>query len=188
METFFIIEASHLFRAGDKFKTQFFVLDVVNFLRRVYFPDEAKTIVLHGSTKEEQANRYAQALERHGVKVIRMHPIPSKSGASKVFYKPTYYLHNMLGTEIPPGSTVVFVGFHNTRYTQFFEKYHKDFKLHIAAFSTPSKRQGVMRIPTEFVPFVKSSIDLDPHATEIKAEFRRERTKEKSNPAGPKAP
>ena len=186
MDTFFIIEASHLFRAGDKFKTQFFVLDVVNFLRRTHFPGEAHTIVLHGSTKEDQAARYASALERHGVKVIRMNPIPSKSAGAKVFYKPTFYLHNMLGTDIPKGSTLVFIGFHNSRYTQFLEKYHKDYKLHIAAFATPSKRQGTMRIPKEFAPFVGSSIDLDPHADAIKAEFRRgNRTIEKSDPTRP---
>jgi hypothetical protein len=186
VDIYFIIEASHLFRAGDKFKTQFFVLDVVNFLRRIYFPGEAKTIVLHGSTKEEQANRYAQALERHGVKVIKMNPIPSKSGNSKVFYKPTYYIHNLLGSEIPLGSTVVLIGFHNTRYLGFLEKYHKLFHIHIAAFSTPSKRQGVMKIPAGFTPFVGQAIDLDPHAPAIKEEFRRSRSnKGKSDPVSP---
>lgn len=165
-------------------------MDVVNFLRRTKFPDgESKTIVLHGSTKEDQAARYAGALERHGVKVVRMNPIPSKSGAEKVFYKPTFYIHAMFGNEIPLGSTVVFIGFHNSRYKEFFEKYHKDYNLHIAAFSTPSKRQGVMRIPAEFSPFMGSCIDLDSHAAAIKAEFRLHKsTKQKSNQAGPKTP
>lgn len=185
METFYILEASHLFRAGDVFKTQFFVMDVVNFLCHTFFPGEARTIVLHGSTKEDQALRYAQALERHGVKVIRMNPIPSKSGGSKVFYMPTYYLHQMLGKEIPLGSTIVLIGFHNSRYLDFLKKYKNDYKISIAAFSTPSKH-GMMCIPAEFSPFVEQTIDLDAHVEAIKAEFKHGHSnKEKDAPVNP---
>jgi hypothetical protein len=186
VSTFYIIEASHLFRAGDKFKTQFFVMDVVNFLRHTFFPGEASTIVLHGSTKEDQAQRYAQALERHGIKVIRMHPIPSKSGSDRVYYKPTYYIHAMMGKEIPVGSTIVLIGFHNARYLDFLKKYRDSYKISIAAFSTPSKHLGVMRIPAEFSSYVEQALDLDPHADAIKAEFKRGRgNKEKDAPANP---
>jgi hypothetical protein len=158
-------------------------MDVVNFLRHTFFPGEAQTIVLHGSTKEDQALRYAQALERHGVKVIRMNPIPSKSGSSRWFFKPTYYMHQMLGNEIPLGSTIVLIGFHNSRYLDFLKKYRDTFKISIAAFSTPSKHQGVMRIPAEFSAYVEQAIDLDPHAETIKKEFRR--IKEKDDPVIP---
>jgi hypothetical protein len=184
VDTFYIVEASHLFRAGEKFKTQFFVMDVVNFLRHTYFPGEAHTIVLHGSTKEDQAKRYAQALERHGVKVIRMTPIPSKSGSSRWFFKPTYYIHGMMGKEIPVGSQIVLIGFHNSRYSEFLKKYRDSYKISIAAFSTPSKHQGVMRIPAEFIPYVEQAIDLDPFTDNIKAEFRRQHgIKEVDDPA-----
>lgn len=176
MKTFFIVEASHLFRAGDKFETQFFVMDVVNFLRHQYFGDEeAETIVLHGSVKEEQAAKYSAALERHGVKVIRMKPIASQVGAQKWYFKPTWYMHKMMGTDIPKGSNVILIGFHNPRYKSFLEKYAKDFKLSVAAFTTPSKKQGWMTIPEEFTPFLKQSIPLDEHVAEIKAEFKRKK-------------
>src|SRR5271169_1307228 len=66
-QTYYIVEASHLFRAGDKHRQQIFVLDVVDWLQSKYFPGtEAKTTVLHGSVKNEQAARYAAALERYG--------------------------------------------------------------------------------------------------------------------------
>src|SRR5271166_2895736 len=130
MGTTYLVEASHLFRAGDKYSTQFFVCDVVNFLKRSFFPDEdSHTIVLHGSTKEDQAKRYSAALERHGVRVIRMSPIPSLNGTGKHFYKPTYYIHQMMGKDIAPGSSVVLVGFHNSRYLTFLQKYHAGFNI-----------------------------------------------------------
>jgi len=175
---YYIVEASHLFRAGDKFQTQFFVLDVVNFLQHEFFPDEdgAKVTVLHGSMKDEQAERYAAALERHNVKVIRMKPIDSMVGG-KVFYKPTFYIHRMMGSEIPAGSSVVLVGFHNVRYLSFLEKYNADFKMSMAAFTTPSKKQDWMTIPKEFKPFLIHAVDLDKFVTEIKAEFKRDRIK-----------
>lgn len=174
MKTFFVLEASHLFRAGDKFETQFFVMDVVNFLRHKFFAEgEIETIVLHGSIKEEQAVKYSSALERHGVKVIRMKPIASTIGSQKWFFKPTWYLHRMMGTDIPKGSNVVLIGFHNPRYKSFLEKYAKDFRLSVAAFTTPSKKQGMMTIPEEFFPYLKESIQLDEHVPAIKAEFKR---------------
>lgn len=181
MSTFFVIEASHLFRAGDKFNTQFFVVDVVNCLKRLYFPEgEHQAIVLHGSTKEEQAARYANALERHNVKVIRMTPIPSLNGTAKHFYKPTWYLHQMLGKEIPAGSDLVLIGFHNARYLPFLQKYAKEFKISIAAFTTPSRRQGWLQIPEEFKPFLAHAISLDDHVAEIKAEWKKKKKHEQS--------
>jgi len=172
-KTFFIVEASHLFRAGDKFQTQFFVMDVINFLKRKFFENAASAvIVLHGSIKEEQAKKYIQALERHGVKVIRMRPIQSKVGEGRVYYKPTYYLHQMMGREIPPGSHIVFIGFHNPRYRAFLLKYSKSFKFSMAAFTTPSRKQGWMTIPEDFKTLLSSAIILDDYVADIKAEFK----------------
>lgn len=173
MAVFFIVEASHLFRAGDKYKTQFFVLDVVHCLQRWYFPKEtAKTIVLHGSVKDAQAAKYANALERHGVQVIRMKPIPSAIGNEKWYFRPTYYIHQMMGKTIPKGSKIVLVGFHNPRYLKFLKQYYKDFDLSIAAFATSSK-QGLMSIPAEFRSLVKDAIELDEHVVAIKSEFKK---------------
>lgn len=174
----YIIESSHLFRAGSKFQTQFFVMDVVNLLNRTYFQDTAdvKVYALHGSVKNEQAERYTAALERFNVKVIRMKPIASVVGADRVFYKPMFYVHHMMGTTIPKGSHVVLVGFHNPRYKEFLEKYYSDFKLSVAAFATPSKKQGIMYIPEDFKPMLEYAIPLDEHVQEIKAEFKRKRT------------
>jgi hypothetical protein len=171
---YYIVEASHLFRAGDKFQTQFFVLDVVGYIHHAFFMDagEAQTIVLHGSMKDEQAERYSAALERHNVKVIRMKPIDSMIGG-KFYYKPTWYMHRMMGTDIPTGSSVVLIGFHNPRYLSFVEKYSKDFKISMAAFTTPSKKQGWMTIPETFTPFLTHAIDLDKYVAQIKAEFKR---------------
>ncbi len=170
---FVIVEASHLFRAGDKFETQFFVMDVVNFLRHKFFGnEEAETIVLHGSVKEAQAAKYSAALERHGVKVIRMKPIASQVGLGKVFYKPAYYMHKLLEKDIPKGSTLVLIGFHHPRYRTFIEKYQKNFHISIAAFATPSKKQGLMRIPAEFLSLVEQAIELDSHVVAIKQEFK----------------
>jgi hypothetical protein len=171
---YYIVEASHLFRAGDKFQTQFFVLDVVNFLQHEYFaPDaESHTVVLHGSMKDEQAERYSAALERHNVKVIRMKPIDSMVGG-KVYYKPTWYCHRMMGTDIPEGSQIVLVGFHNPRYLSFLEKYAHQYAISMAAFTTPSKKQGWMTIPESFTPYLVKAIDLDKFVAPIKAEFKR---------------
>lgn len=170
---YYIVEASHLFRAGDKFQTQFFVLDVVNFIQHQFFhAGEAKTVVLHGSVKDEQAERYAAALERHDVKVIRMKPIDSMV-KGKWYFRPTWYVHRMLGTEIPKGSAVVLVGFHNPRYLAFLQQYHVDFRLSLAAFSTPSKKHGIMNIPPEFRPLLEYTIELDEYIVEVKAEFKK---------------
>lgn len=170
---YYIVEASHLFRAGDKFQTQFFVLDVVNFLHREFFASagEAKTVVLHGSMKDEQAKRYAAALERHGVEVIRMKPIDSVIGG-KVFYKPAFYMHQMMGSTIHERSLVVLIGFHNPRYLSFLEKYAPLYAISLAAFSTPSKKQGMMTIPKDFTPHLVKTIDLDEFVAQIKAEFK----------------
>ncbi len=173
-----IVEASHLFRAGDKFQTQFFVMDVVSFLHTTHYPKatDVKVIVLHGSTKEEQAERYTAALSRSNVHVVRMNPLVSVAGDKKVYYKPTYYLHKMMGTDIPLGSDVILVGFHNPRYALFLKKYHEQFSLSVAAFSTP-KKQGMMRIPEEFTPYIKHAIDLDECVAGIKAEFKGKKKK-----------
>jgi hypothetical protein len=180
--TIFVIEASHLFRSGAKFQTQFFVMDVVNFLRRKFFDgtEDFHVIVLHGSTKKDQAERYAAALERFDVKVIRMTPIASIVGADRVFYKPTFYLHKMMGNEIPKGSHLVLIGFHNVRYGAFLAKYHTDYRLSLAAFTTPSKKLGMMGIPKEFNPYLQHSISLDEWVPDIKAEFKRSRKNCKS--------
>lgn len=166
--TTYIIEASHLFRAGDIYQTQFFVLDVVDYLSKTFFPGEHQTIVLHGSTKEEQASRYIAALERKKVKVVRMAPIPSGAGSGRVFYKPTFYLHLLLGKEIPKGSAFVLLGFHNPRYEAFLKKYHEEYKISMAVFSTPSKKHGVLTIPKSFASYLQQSINLDEHAEEMK--------------------
>jgi hypothetical protein len=173
----FVIEASHLFRSGDKFQTQFFVMDVVNFLKREFFnnTDDFHTVVLHGSTKDEQAERYSAALERFKVKVVRMNPIASVVGPDKVYYKPTYYLHKMMGREIPVGSHIVLIGFHNPRYLTFLQKYKGQYDFSVAAFTTPSKKQGWMQIPSEFAPYLKHSVNLDEHVGAIKAEFKKSR-------------
>ena len=186
---YYVIEASHLFRAGDKFQTQFFVLDVVNFLQHECFaPDmETHVTVLHGSMKDEQAERYAAALERHDIKVIRMKPIDSMV-SGKWYFKPTFYMHRMMENEIPIGSQVMMVGFHNPRYLRFIEKYAKDFKLSIAAFTTSSKKQGWMSIPEDFKPHLEHSIDLDKFVTQIKAEFKRNSVVNSKGGVGPKPP
>ncbi len=170
----FALEASHLFRAGDKFQTQFFVMDIVNYLKRNFYEDtlDFKVVVLHGSTKDEQADRYTAALERFKVKVVRMQPIASLAGENKIYYKPTWYLHKMMGTEIPKGSGLMLIGFHHPRYITFLQKYTKDYTLSMASFTTP-KRQGWMKIPEEFHPFLRHSVDLDDHVLEIKAEFKK---------------
>jgi hypothetical protein len=170
---YFVIEASHLFRAGDKHATQFFVADVANYVLHRYFPEQtAQITVLHGSVKQEQGDRYAAALERNGIKVVRMKPIESHT-PGKWYFKPAWYMHQMMGTNIPEGSDVVLVGFHNVRYIKFLEKYAKTFKLHLAAFATPSRSQGLMTVPEEFKPFLVSLVDLDADVPGIKAEFQK---------------
>ncbi len=175
--TYYIVEASHLFRAGDKFRQQIFLLDVINYVQNTYYPGtEAKVTVLHGSVKDEQATRYAAALERHNVKVIRMKPIASTAGADKWYFKPTWYCHQMMGNDIPTGSDVVLIGFHNSRYRVFLEKYAPEYSLSLAAFTTSSKKQGFMIIPEDFKPLLKNTIQLDDHVAGIKAQFKGKRS------------
>ena len=170
---YFLIEASHLFRAGDKHKTQFFVADVVSYVQKKLFPDQTShAVVLHGSVKQEQSDRYASALERHNIKVVRMKPIESHT-EGKWYFKPAWYMHQMMGTDIPEGSDVVLVGFHNIRYLKFLEKYAKTYKLHLAAFATPSRSQNMMTVPEEFKPFLATLTDLDADVPGIKAEFQK---------------
>jgi hypothetical protein len=150
-------------------------MDVVNFLRRkVYdFSDTFQVVVLHGSVKAEQAERYSAALERFGVKVVRMKPIASIVGADRHYFKPTWYMHRMMGTEIPVGSDIMLIGFHNPRYRAFLQRYSPEYTLSMAAFTTPSRRTGWMGIPEDFSPYLKSSLNLDDFVEEIKAEFKR---------------
>ena len=171
----YVIEASHLFRAGDIHRTQLFVADVVTFLNRKFFDDaEYQIIVLHGSVKDEQVERYAAALERHKIRVIRMRPIVS-TVEGKHYYKPTWYLYKLLGSDIPRGSQLVLIGFHNARYKAFISKFHQEYRISVCAFSTPSKKTGVMRIPEDFTPLLEHAISLDEYVTDIKAEFKRKK-------------
>jgi hypothetical protein len=78
----------------------------------------------------------------------------------------------MMGKEIPTGSNVVLIGFHNPRYLTFLQKYHNDFKLSMATFTTPSRKNGDMTIPTDFHPLLIHAINLDSHIAEIRAEFK----------------
>jgi len=110
------------------------------------------------------------------VNVIRMRPIASIAGVDKVYYKPTWYLHKMMGKEIPAGSDLMLVGFHNPRYLTFLQKYAKEFTFSMAAFTTP-KKQGWMQIPEEFGSYLRHSVNLDDHVAEIKAEFKKKPTK-----------
>ena len=79
----------------------------------------------------------------------------------------------MLGKDIPPGSSLVLVGFHNTRYLPFLQKYCHDYKISMAAFTTPSRRQGWLQIPEDFKPLLVHAVNLDDHVAEIKAEWHR---------------
>ena len=102
-KNYVIVESSHLFRAGEKYGTQFFVSDVASLLvREVYhFSEPYQVIVLFGSTKEEQALRYVKSLTKAGIEVIRMNPVNSREGGK--YYKPVLYLHRIFH-EIPKGS------------------------------------------------------------------------------------
>lgn len=173
MGLYFIVEASHLFRAGEIHSTQLYVIDVVNYLSREIFhstPD--KSWVLFGSTKESQAEKYSQAVERTGVKVIRMTPIDSRITPGSKFYKPSVYIHSIC-EEIPPGSDVVLVGFHNTRFEDLIKKYRTRFNLSLCAFTTHSKSMNDMTIPEHFIPLLKYAIKLEDHIDGIKSEYRR---------------
>jgi len=172
-DTYFIVEASHLFRAGEIFSVQIYVVDVVNYLARTIFQTEAThSWVLFGSVKEEQAEKYTAAVERTGVEVVRMEALDSRLNNGAKFYKPSVYLHSIL-KEIPVGSNIVLVGFHNTRFEEILKRYQNDFQISMAAFTTRSKSGMEMKIPSQFVPFLKYSLSLDNHIDGIKNEFKR---------------
>jgi hypothetical protein len=176
MNTYFIIEASHLFRAGEIHAAQLYVVDVVNYLaREVFDTPVAQTWVLFGSTKESQADKYIQAVERTGTKVIRMTPVDSRIVEGNKFYKPSTYLHEIFA-ELAPGSQVVLVGFHNTRFEDLLRKYQSQFEISLCAFTTRSKTNHEMRIPDHFVSIVKHAVSLDKHVNGIKTEYRRAKT------------
>lgn len=171
--TYFIVEASHLFRAGEIHAAQLYVIDVVNYLSREVFGTVAThTWVLFGSTKESQAEKYVQAVERAGIKVVRMTPIDSRIVPGNKFYKPSTYLHEIF-SELPTGSQVVLVGFHNTRFEDLLRKYQNQFHISICAFTTKSKTNNDMKIPEHFVPLLDKAVSLDEHVSGIKAEYRR---------------
>lgn len=172
-KSYIIIESSHLFRAGEKFSTQIFVCDVCKYLaREVYGFDDYHAIVLFGSTKEDQADRYTRSLERQGVEVMRMNPLQSRVDNDKSFYKPAFYIHRIMN-EIPKGSEVVLVGFHNHRYEEILTKYGEGYKLHVAAFSTRTTSGDWMRIPEHWSQMCMSVTELDSRVDLIKEEFYR---------------
>ena len=174
---YFIVEASHLFRAGEIHSTQLYVVDVVNYLAREIFNEPvAQAWVLFGSTKEAQADKYVQAVERTGIKVIRMAPIDSRITPGSKFYKPSTYLHEIF-SELPAGSQIVLIGFHNTRFEELLRKYQNQFAISLCAFTTKSKTQNDMKIPEHFIPLVKHAVSLDEHVTNIKSEWPRSQTK-----------
>ena len=173
MGTYFIVEASHLFRAGEIHSAQLYVIDIVNYLaREIFHTEPTKSWVLFGSTKESQAEKYIQAVERTGVKVIRMAPIDSRITPGSKFYKPSTYLHTIF-EEVPKGSDVVLIGFHNTRFEELLKKYQHLFKLSLCAFTTRSKSQNDMKIPEHFIPLLKHAIMLEDHIEGIKGEYKR---------------
>lgn len=175
---YFIVEASHLFRAGEIHAAQLYVVDVVNYLAREVFDTTAKqTWVLFGSTKESQAEKYVRAVERSGVKVIRMTPIDSRIVAGNKFYKPSTYLHEIFA-ELPTGSQVVLVGFHNTRFEDLLRQYQHQFAISICAFTTKSKTNNDMKIPEHFTALVQKAVSLDQHVNGIKTEYRRAKSVE----------
>ena len=172
-DTYFITEASHLFRAGELFSVQIYVVDVVNYIARTVFSTEpTHSWVLFGSVKEEQAKKYKTAVERTGVEVVRMEALDSRLNDGAKFYKPSVYLHSILKT-LPKGSNIVLVGFHNTRFEEILKCYQGDFTFSMCAFTTRSKSGMEMRIPIQFSALLKHNISLDNHIDGIKNEFKR---------------
>jgi hypothetical protein len=174
VSNYIIIESSHLFRAGEKFGTQFFVVDIASYLsREVYqFEGPFQTIVLFGSTKEDQAIRYIRSLTKNDVEVIRMNPVDSRVDPGKKFYKPTLYLHKIFH-EIPLGSKVVLIGFHNHRYSEILEKYSETHEIHVAAFTTRTAKGEWMQIPEDWSGLAASCKELDGYAEYFKEEYHR---------------
>ena len=172
-DTYFIVEASHLFRAGELFSVQIYVVDVVNYIARTIFATEPRhSWVLFGSIKDQQAEKYKAAVERTGVEVIRMEALDSRLNNGAKFYKPSVYLHTILKT-LPKGSNLVLVGFHNTRFEEILKRYQNDFSISMAAFTTRSKSGMEMKIPYQFAPLLKHNLSLDNHIEGIKGEFKR---------------
>jgi hypothetical protein len=172
VNNYIIIESSHLFRAGEKFGTQFFVVDIASYLsREVYhFEGPSQTIVLFGSTKEDQALRYIRSLTKNGIEVIRMNPVDSRVEEGKKFYKPTLYLHRIFH-EIPAGSRVVLIGFHNHRYSEILEKYGASHEVHVAAFTTRTSKGEWMHIPENWSEMAASCKELDSYVEYFKEEY-----------------
>lgn len=170
---YFVIEASHLFRAGEIHASQLYVIDVVTYLAREFFHEEVGGAwVLFGSTKDSQAEKYTQAVEKTGVKVVRMTPIDSRITPGSKFYKPSTYLQTIIG-ELPQGSRVCLVGFHNNRFEDILTKYKGHYRLSLGAFTTKSKSHNDMKIPDHFIPLLEHSITLDDHIEGIKSEYKR---------------
>lgn len=175
MDTYFIVDASHLFRAGDLYASQIYVIDVVNYLCQNVFNCTMKdTWVLFGSTKDSQSKSYTQAVEKTGIHVVRMVPIDSRVHPGSKFYKPSMYLHPLFEV-IPKGSQVIFIGFHNTRFEDLFRSYTKDYHLSLCAFTTKSRSNHDMAIPEKFHQILERTICLDNHIDGIKALYAQTR-------------
>jgi hypothetical protein len=75
--------------------------------------------------------------------------------------------------EIPAGSEVVLIGFHNTRFEDFLKKYQGKVKFSVCAFTTRSKSQNDMKIPDQFLPLLHRAVKLEDHIEGIKAEYKK---------------
>lgn len=167
----FVIEASHLFRAGEIHSAQLYVIDVVNYLgSKILNAPVEKSWVLFGSTKNIQAEKYIQAVERTGINVIRMTAIDSRITPGSKFYKSSNYLQEIFN-ELPKGSHVCLVGFHNTRFEDLLKAYAKDYKISLAAFTTKSKSNNDMKIPPQFFQYLHKVVVLDQHVDGIKSMY-----------------
>lgn len=171
---YIIIESSHLFRAGEKFSTQLFVIDVSSYLAREVYRFQAthQTMVLFGSVKKEQADKYVKSLIKQNIDVIKMDPVVSTVDKSHVYYKPIPYLQGIF-SHIPRKSTVVMVGFHNHRYEEILIQYKNTYNIHVAAFSTQTAKGEYMQIPRHWDRLCCSCRDLDYHIDGIKTEFKK---------------
>ena len=173
MGMYFIVEASHLFRAGEIHASQLYVIDVINYLARDVFGEEiGDSWVLFGSTKDAQADKYTQAVERTGIHVVRMMPIDSRITPGSKFYKPSTYLQSIIN-ELPAGSTVCLIGFHNNRFEDILKKYKDQYALSLCAFTTRSKSHNDMKIHEHFSEFLVNAINLDDHVDGIKNEYKK---------------
>jgi hypothetical protein len=101
-----------------------------------------------------------------------MTPIESRLNIGGVFYKPSTYLHEIFA-ELPAGSEIVLIGFHNTRFEDILLKYKNKFSISMCAFTTKSKNGSDMRIPSHFAPLLRKVIVLDNHVDGIKSEYER---------------